>query len=238
MESSGKEIDLEQISEKLEIPLPVLEWNTRQNKDMKEGVHYRKSGGIKVNLLGFIILICGNLSSNYKGIAELLEMFFESKKDVAFLLTLQSLINAQLNMASASEPDKKRVARRIDQGETDISKERLANCVSDDLVPELTDAKAVEWSTWVRRELADYVRDQNNNGNKCAFASCLKQIYRIISDKHGVDFEEARADFCKTYGLPEGTKVSIFRIISDSQAGRNLFQQAMMEFVKQKPKRS
>lgn len=246
----NKEINLLEIANSLNIPILVLEWSIRQNKDMEEGVHYRycdEDKSVRISLLGFVILICGNLSRDYDKIVGLLEKFFEPKRDDSFLLTLQSLISKELD-ASVQLKDEVPVTGQADTKSdtpaTDSSpvamtsdsdrKKRHSEAASGSMVPDLTDAKAIEWSTWVRRELADYVRDQNNSGNKCAFASCLKQIYRIISDEHGVDFDEARVEFCKTYGLPEGTKVSIFRIISDSQAGRNLFQQTMMEFIQRR----
>lgn len=215
------EIEMQNISEKLQIPMRILEWHMQNNKDLKNNVHYRycpEEQTFKVTLVGFIILICSNLSADYEKIAEVLESFFIPKKDNSFLFTLQALINEQLGVENKDAPMKKKTAS-------------VQEPVSDDIVPCITDTEAIEWSVWSRSTLALYVKDQNRQGIKCTFAGCLKRIYSVISKKYGINFKEAKDDFCKTYDLPEDTKVSNFRIISESPSGRNLFSEVMQQLI-------
>lgn len=219
------EIEMQKISEKLQIPMRILEWHMQNNKDLNNNVHYRycpEEQTFKVTLVGFIILICSNISTDYEKIAEVLELFFIPKKDNSFLLTLQTLINEQLGAENKDAPVKKKTAS---------DSEKVQEPISDDIVPCIADTEAIEWSVRSRSTLAFYVRDQNKKGIKCTFAGCLKRIYSLISKKYGIDFKEAKDDFCKAYDLPEDTKVSNFRIISESPSGRNIFSEVMQQLI-------
>lgn len=231
-----KEIYLKTISEMLDIPVPVLEWNIHQQKDMVRGIHYEESNeGIVLKPLGFIILICSNMTNKYDKVAEILESFFSKEPDISFLLTLQSLINGQIAMSKVEED------ASANTGKEEISlpsEKKKWEQATDKNVPELTDENAVKWSSWVRTYLYEHVKVLNNAGDNITFSVLLRKIYKIITRKYGVNFDEAKLEFCRAYGLPDDTKVSNFRVISDTKAGRDMFDEAMREYFSEERKGS
>lgn len=233
-------ISLKKISSALNIPYNVLEWRISQDKAIVQNQHYEKTEkSININLLGFIVLISGNITTEYEKIAELLREFIVPKQDVSFLLTLKSLIDGKLSMTEEIPTEELPEEEEFEEEEEDsieVPKRKMdKNKYTSDNVPALTDEKAIRWSTNIRSNMQAYVKEENEKGGNLTFSLLLRKLYRMARDLYGVDFDEAKKQFCVAYKIPANVKVSNFRLMSDTPAGRCIFEEIANRYMSENP---